>query len=204
MIRRPPRSTLFPYTTLFRSQRLGPAPQVYASRDTADRDDVSGPLSVDAGAGFHSLDDERQRAQPGRRRRQLRQAQALVRAERSLAGPDERRYGFGYAATTRTVAFVGRGLSEKGGGSKPTGGGSNNRHQEPAHGVFSSASGGFQAAVGFPPGNAPCDDPPCRRSAMRPVRSSHLTCQGVARATRRNLVPLRVASAPHAPGLTAG
>src|SRR2546422_6838228 len=25
MIRRPPRSTLFPYTTLFRSQRLGPA-----------------------------------------------------------------------------------------------------------------------------------------------------------------------------------
>src|SRR2546427_4147711 len=57
MIRRPPRSTLFPYTTLFRSQRLGPAPQVYASRDTADRDDVSGPLSVDAGAGFHSLDD---------------------------------------------------------------------------------------------------------------------------------------------------
>src|SRR2546429_7405862 len=26
MIRRPPRSTLFPYTTLFRSARLGPAP----------------------------------------------------------------------------------------------------------------------------------------------------------------------------------
>ena len=136
-------------------QRLGPAPQVYASRDTADRDDVSGPLSVDAGAGFHSLDDERQRAQPGRRRRQLRQAQALVRAERSLAGPDERRYGLGYAATTRTVAFVGRGLSEKGGGSKRTGGGSNNRHQEPAHGFFSSASVVFQAAVGFPPGTAP-------------------------------------------------
>src|SRR3712207_6925569 len=27
MIRRPPRSTLFPYTTLFRSQRRRPAPQ---------------------------------------------------------------------------------------------------------------------------------------------------------------------------------
>src|SRR3712207_7018219 len=27
MIRRPPRSTLFPYTTLFRSERLAPAPQ---------------------------------------------------------------------------------------------------------------------------------------------------------------------------------
>src|SRR5256885_8553225 len=26
MIRRPPRSTLFPYTTLFRSPRVGPAP----------------------------------------------------------------------------------------------------------------------------------------------------------------------------------
>src|SRR5256885_3717286 len=105
-------------------------------------------------------------------------------AERSLAGPDERRYGFGYAATTRTVAFVGRGLSEKGGGSKRTGGGSNNRHQEPAHGFFSSASVVFQAAVGFPPGTAPCDDPPCRRSAMRPVRNSHLSCQADARPTR--------------------
>src|SRR3712207_5390492 len=30
MIRRPPRSTLFPYTTLFRSRRLGPLPSLLA------------------------------------------------------------------------------------------------------------------------------------------------------------------------------
>src|SRR2546427_6403719 len=36
MIRRPPRSTLFPYTTLFRSQKYGPAlPDVLATRDQA-------------------------------------------------------------------------------------------------------------------------------------------------------------------------
>src|SRR3712207_8634750 len=28
MIRRPPRSTLFPYTTLFRSRKLGPGPEL--------------------------------------------------------------------------------------------------------------------------------------------------------------------------------
>src|SRR2546422_5339672 len=33
MIRRPPRSTLFPYTTLFRSARAGPAPLSRADRD---------------------------------------------------------------------------------------------------------------------------------------------------------------------------
>src|SRR5688572_32049257 len=32
MIRRPPRSTLFPYTTLFRSQRIDAAPQRIAPR----------------------------------------------------------------------------------------------------------------------------------------------------------------------------
>src|SRR3989304_8222961 len=35
MIRRPPRSTLFPYTTLFRSSGVGPSPE---SRDPACRD----------------------------------------------------------------------------------------------------------------------------------------------------------------------
>src|SRR5689334_23626535 len=37
MIRRPPRSTLFPYTTLFRSNRSAGAPGVPASRCTANR-----------------------------------------------------------------------------------------------------------------------------------------------------------------------
>src|SRR2546426_2910220 len=35
MIRRPPRSTLFPYTTLFRSDRLGPVAQDYTRRIVA-------------------------------------------------------------------------------------------------------------------------------------------------------------------------
>src|SRR5258705_5487738 len=34
MIRRPPRSTLFPYTTLFRSQRRAPTAEVHAARRT--------------------------------------------------------------------------------------------------------------------------------------------------------------------------
>src|SRR2546425_6274696 len=37
MIRRPPRSTLFPYTTLFRSRQAG---RVHAQRARADRPDV--------------------------------------------------------------------------------------------------------------------------------------------------------------------
>src|SRR3712207_6918548 len=41
MIRRPPRSTLFPYTTLFRSRRVGAAPQeiVVGEHDREDRDE---------------------------------------------------------------------------------------------------------------------------------------------------------------------
>src|SRR3712207_7884596 len=35
MIRRPPRSTLFPYTTLFRSQRVGAAREADGVRDAA-------------------------------------------------------------------------------------------------------------------------------------------------------------------------
>src|SRR3712207_7667417 len=37
MIRRPPRSTLFPYTTLFRSQQAGGAAGVRCRRPTPDR-----------------------------------------------------------------------------------------------------------------------------------------------------------------------
>src|SRR2546422_8471207 len=53
MIRRPPRSTLFPYTTLFRSQSLGPAlgPRArdrghrrWAGRDAAGGDRQGGDL----------------------------------------------------------------------------------------------------------------------------------------------------------------
>src|SRR3712207_8158769 len=43
MIRRPPRSTLFPYTTLFRSLRFGAPPtrETHAYRSTADSADQS-------------------------------------------------------------------------------------------------------------------------------------------------------------------
>src|SRR2546426_4476021 len=45
MIRRPPRSTLFPYTTLFRSARAHPA----RAQGTPDRDaDLRGPRSLQA------------------------------------------------------------------------------------------------------------------------------------------------------------
>src|SRR3712207_7057618 len=53
MIRRPPRSTLFPYTTLFRSDRLlparrrargrGPAPRAVAAALLAARGEAAGP-----------------------------------------------------------------------------------------------------------------------------------------------------------------
>src|SRR2546429_9427591 len=42
MIRRPPRSTLFPYTTLFRSRREIPVEVVNARRNQKDRASVAG------------------------------------------------------------------------------------------------------------------------------------------------------------------
>src|SRR2546430_13125241 len=53
MIRRPPRSTLFPYTTLFRSERRGPQHQGEAR---------------DVGCQRRRRDEERGRRGPGRRR----------------------------------------------------------------------------------------------------------------------------------------
>src|SRR3712207_8148257 len=44
MIRRPPRSTLFPYTTLFRSDQR--APDVHAGRRLRLREQVDGPLQI--------------------------------------------------------------------------------------------------------------------------------------------------------------
>src|SRR3712207_7611002 len=43
MIRRPPRSTLFPYTTLFRSRPVGAVPLPGARRRGPDRDRPAGP-----------------------------------------------------------------------------------------------------------------------------------------------------------------
>src|SRR3989454_5842728 len=44
MIRRPPRSTLFPYTTLFRSVVVGGDDQRSARRDALGADDVHAPV----------------------------------------------------------------------------------------------------------------------------------------------------------------
>src|SRR5689334_24788135 len=47
MIRRPPRSTLFPYTTLFRSQRPRAAPAERAPDHEVERPDVGGLVAHD-------------------------------------------------------------------------------------------------------------------------------------------------------------
>src|SRR3712207_8167828 len=47
MIRRPPRSTLFPYTTLFRSRRICPStPIAHVSRSSADPDPHRTPCPI--------------------------------------------------------------------------------------------------------------------------------------------------------------
>src|SRR3712207_8316158 len=52
MIRRPPRSTLFPYTTLFRSQQPG---QPQAPHRPYRRDRVDGPQRQREGAGLRGV-----------------------------------------------------------------------------------------------------------------------------------------------------
>src|SRR5688572_31849782 len=51
MIRRPPRSTLFPYTTLFRSDALDHHPVLAELRDVQPRDGVAGGRSEWLGLG---------------------------------------------------------------------------------------------------------------------------------------------------------
>src|SRR2546425_12289310 len=62
MIRRPPRSTLFPYTTLFRSARRAPAPRDRDAR--ADDPSASGPDRV-AGSALPTGRCARPLATPG-------------------------------------------------------------------------------------------------------------------------------------------
>src|SRR2546422_6223502 len=57
MIRRPPRSTLFPYTTLFRSQSLAQGAQIVRHGGDA--------LVRLVGPGAHHLDFVRQAVEPG-------------------------------------------------------------------------------------------------------------------------------------------
>src|SRR2546430_8859819 len=53
MIRRPPRSTLFPYTTLFRSYRIVEVP--VSCRPRVGRSKVAGTLKGSLLAGYHLL-----------------------------------------------------------------------------------------------------------------------------------------------------
>src|SRR3712207_8930344 len=57
MIRRPPRSTLFPYTTLFRSRRPGDEPR-RAAREQRRRDRARGARRRGRGAGDERLRSE--------------------------------------------------------------------------------------------------------------------------------------------------
>src|SRR3712207_8743497 len=78
MIRRPPRSTLFPYTTLFRSKRCPLRGGCSAS---------SGSSSVRSGHGGHAADEVR----PGRRRRVPR-LPVLRRSEEHTSELQSRQY----------------------------------------------------------------------------------------------------------------
>src|SRR2546426_2428427 len=152
--------------------RAIPAPQVHTSGNTTDRDHVGRSLRIDAVAGLHALDDERQRAQTGRRRRQQRQAQALVRAERSAAGPNERWNGL----STRTVVLIGRVLSEKCPGNERQRAYDNGQRPEFGHG-FSPCGGWIPLASA-----AAQDRTPARRPALaRSGRISYAMESPVAR-----------------------
>src|SRR5436853_7064893 len=66
MIRRPPRSTLFPYTTLFRSVRLGPAEPHALPQHARDLGDVGIGIGV---VGAAPDDDEQRVGTPVGHRR---------------------------------------------------------------------------------------------------------------------------------------
>src|SRR5688572_31322078 len=68
MIRRPPRSTLFPYTTLFRSAGGADLVRVLSAQDTGRRDPaVADRRAAQAARSALRLGDLWRRRQPGRR-----------------------------------------------------------------------------------------------------------------------------------------
>ena len=144
-------------------------------------------MGIDAVAGLHSLDDERQRAQTRRHRCQPGQAQALVRAEGSAPGPNERWDRLRAPTTTRAVVFVGRRLSEQCRGSEGKGACDNGQRPEFAHG-FSPCGGWIPLASA-----AAQDRTPARRPALACGRDSRLAGCGRSRGRRGKLggrVPL--------------
>src|SRR3712207_7614955 len=88
MIRRPPRSTLFPYTTLFRSRRCGLCAVVLRAR-LAGRDRAAGPVrrarAVRVGLAVHVPGARRRRAARGAVRRGHREDRKSTRLNSSHA-----------------------------------------------------------------------------------------------------------------------
>src|SRR3712207_8385089 len=82
MLRRPPRSTLFPYTTLFRSLQLG---------DVLDLLLGDGPHLVLVGLGG-ALGQVRRSLQQNRRRRRLRDEAVRTRSEEHTSELQSRQY----------------------------------------------------------------------------------------------------------------
>src|SRR5437016_10284310 len=58
MMRRPPRSTLFPYTTLFRSPDGGDIPRAYEEEDAEPDPYVTEHLEARPSAARHAVDDD--------------------------------------------------------------------------------------------------------------------------------------------------
>src|SRR3989454_11637100 len=88
MIRRPPRSTLFPYTTLFRSERLVRAVPALGEGDEGRRDVVDGH-DVEAGVrrGRDAEPEPRSVRQPGERREHADEVEEQVRGVAAGGGP---------------------------------------------------------------------------------------------------------------------
>src|SRR2546430_3909410 len=63
MIRRPPRSTLFPYTTLFRSLNAAPAIVAAGAAKTWKEGIQSAADSIDRGAALKKLEELRERSE---------------------------------------------------------------------------------------------------------------------------------------------
>src|SRR3989454_1155916 len=101
MIRRPPRSTLFPYTTLFRSGRAppaprrgprGPRPRPTERRAPQDDGDARGGRARGRRAPALPDDPDAQRVHPARRTRDLsREVRRAPRALSRRADPSEER-----------------------------------------------------------------------------------------------------------------
>src|SRR3712207_7474405 len=69
MIRRPPRSTLFPYTTLFRSRGLGPTASWVQCTEEGDSRGQQGDEGRDRRAGTEGQAQEQRRRQEAQRLR---------------------------------------------------------------------------------------------------------------------------------------